>query len=358
MDATVPGGLQNTAAGDYSFAAGHRARANNQGCFVWGDSTAADVTCSDDNRTIFRSSGGYYIYSSSGLTTGLYLAAGGGSWNSLSDRSRKENFQPVDAQALLEGLAVIPITTWNYTGQDPAIRHIGPTAQDFNGLLPDLGGEGEEYINSLDADGVALAGIQGLYEQNQEQTARIESLEAENGTLQAQVDDLEARLAALEAEVNGLAPPTPLQSGLLPGAGLLLLTVGAVWAVQRRGKGVGGGCGRIPPAAADGQGYGFPGAGGQGRADQGGTKTGGLQREPQALRSVFGCGGALAAAGGSHRRAGATGAGERQSAARTPLLAQSRQSFAGEFYGLALLSSPSPQNHRQVDPFPPHHLRS
>ncbi len=36
--ATVPGGYRNTAMGDYSFAAGRRAKANHDGAFVWGDS--------------------------------------------------------------------------------------------------------------------------------------------------------------------------------------------------------------------------------------------------------------------------------------------------------------------------------
>ncbi len=195
--ATIPGGYQN-AATNYAFAAGRRAKANATGCFVWGDSTDTDVTCTDFDRTIFRSSGGFYIYTNSGLSTGAYLATNGSSWNALSDRNQKENFEAVDTQLLLERLAAIPITTWNYKSQDPSIRHIGPMAQDFNALLPDLGGEGETYINSMDADGVALAAIQALYAQNQE-------LAAENAELKVQVDDLEARLEALEAAVEALA---------------------------------------------------------------------------------------------------------------------------------------------------------
>jgi hypothetical protein len=147
--------------------------------------------------------------------SGLYLAGGGSSWNTHSDRNAKDNFEPVDAQELLARLAAIDITTWNYTSQDPSIRHIGPMAQDFNALLPDLGGEGEEYINSLDADGVALAAIQGLYEQNQE--------------LQAQVNDLESRLAALEA--GGTASST--SGSLLPWSATLLAGVGLAWALKK-----------------------------------------------------------------------------------------------------------------------------
>jgi hypothetical protein len=73
----VPGGHWNTAQGSTSFAVGRRAKANNDGCFVWGDITDADVNFNNDNRTIFRSSGGYYIFTNSSLNSGMYLSAGG-----------------------------------------------------------------------------------------------------------------------------------------------------------------------------------------------------------------------------------------------------------------------------------------
>jgi hypothetical protein len=211
--ATVPGGNNNVANGAYSLAAGYRAKANNPGCFVWGDSFDGDVACNGDNRWIARATGGVYFYTNGKLTSGMYLAAGGSSWNAVSDRARKENFEPIDKQALLERLAEIPITTWNYTAQDPAIRHVGPTAQDFNALLPELGGEGETTINSLDADGVALAAIQGLHERLEEQQAQLNTLAEENATLQQQNEALEARLSALEARMAGNpSDPSPLAS--------------------------------------------------------------------------------------------------------------------------------------------------
>jgi len=246
--ATVPGGYDNTAAGSYSFAAGRQARASYSGCFVWGDnSSTGDVACYGDNRTIFRNAGGIWIYTNSTLSSGAYIAAGGGSWNSFSDREAKENFQAVDVQALLARLAEMPVSTWNYKTQDPAIRHIGPMAQDFNALVEGLGGEGETHINTLDADGVALAAIQGLYRRSQEQAARIEALEAEKAaqqaeaaTLQARVDDLEARLTALEQGGGVAREPTPGRTGG-PAAGWLLLpglaVVAGVLVQQRRSGG-------------------------------------------------------------------------------------------------------------------------
>jgi len=151
----------------------------------------------------------------------------------------------VDTQALLERLVRIEITTWNYKSQDPAIRHIGPMAEDFNALVNGLGGEGQDYINSLDADGVALAAIQGLYSLVQEKDARIAeleervaALEAWNVAQQAQIDDLEARLTALEQRA-GDAPASasiaPSLSGLVMG-GLAIVGAVALWREWERGK--------------------------------------------------------------------------------------------------------------------------
>ena len=56
-------------------------------------------------------------------------------------------------------------------------------AQDFNTLVDGLGGEEWESINSLDADGVALAAIQGLYQLIKEKEAEIEAMRSEIETL-------------------------------------------------------------------------------------------------------------------------------------------------------------------------------
>jgi hypothetical protein len=171
--AAVPGGESNTASGDFSLAAGHRANASNPGCFVWGDATNNDVGCSAANRWVARASGGVDFFTDASLTSGVYLSAGGSSWNMVSNRERKESFVAVDGRDLLARLAGIEISTWSYKTQGPSIRHIGPMADDFNSLLAGLGGEGQETINSLDADGVALAAIQVLYQLVQEQQAQL-----------------------------------------------------------------------------------------------------------------------------------------------------------------------------------------
>ena len=239
--AIVPGGQSNVAGGTFSFAAGRGAQANAQGCFVWADSYGfGSVTCNEvNNRWAARASGGVYFYTNTSLNAGSYLAVDGSAWNAVSSRSRKENLAPVDARKLLTKLAAIEIGTWNYKVQAPSIRHVGPMADDFNALLPGLGGEGEEYINSLDADGIALAAIQGLYELSQEQSAHIEALETENTAQQKQIDGLEARLAALE---QGLQANDPVALSFHTGwSGWFVLsglaTLGVVFTRRRGGRG-------------------------------------------------------------------------------------------------------------------------
>ena len=233
--ATVPGGRSNTAQGAHSFAAGRRAKANNEGCFVWGDSYDGDVECNNNDRWVARASGGVYFYTSSDLSTGVYLAAGSETWQqvSASDRNLKDNFAPVDGQEILARLAKIPIATWNYRAGAPSVRHMSPTAQDFYATFGL--GEDDRHLSALDTNGVALAAIQALYAQNQALEAENATLQAENAAQQQQLDDLEARLAALEvASANSTGSAQPLPSGLLPGAGVLLAGLGLVW-VNRRG---------------------------------------------------------------------------------------------------------------------------
>ncbi|MDE3091451.1 MAG: tail fiber domain-containing protein, partial [Chloroflexota bacterium] len=224
--ATIVGGVYNSAAGDYSVAAGRRAKANNHGCFVWGDGTNADITCNTDNRTIFRSTGGFYIYTNSGLTSGAYLSAGGSAWNAVSDRNAKANFAPVDGREILDRLARIPIETWNYKSQESSIRHIGPMAQDFAAAFKV--GEDDKTISTIDADGVALAAIQGLYQIVQEKDAQI-------AAQQKQIDSLEARLTALEQQA-GNANAAPNSQTVMLGAGVLVL-LGVVYHERRANRG-------------------------------------------------------------------------------------------------------------------------
>jgi hypothetical protein len=187
---TVPGGRSNTAQGDYSFAAGYAAKANHGGAFVWADNSGFDFTSSAAKEFAARATGGVRfvtgIDGSGAPNAGVQVAAGGTSWSAICDRNLKENFAVVDAQELLEKVASLPVRTWNAKAQPKSTRHIGPVAQDFYALFGV--GEDSTHITTVDADGVALAAIQALYDKNKGQEKRIHSLEEHVEALQKQVE--------------------------------------------------------------------------------------------------------------------------------------------------------------------------
>jgi hypothetical protein len=160
---------------------------NHSGSFVWSDASSTTLVSSAANNSVtMRAAGGYRLFSNSSVTTGVNLAAGGGSWTSLSDRNAKENLIAVDTREVLHRVTTLPLSTWNYRAQPSSIRHIGPMAQDFKAAFGV--GESDTGITTIDADGVALAAIQGLNEK----------LEAKNAAL-------EKELAALKELVHVLA---------------------------------------------------------------------------------------------------------------------------------------------------------
>jgi hypothetical protein len=190
--ATIPGGSSNSVAGAFGFAAGRRAQANEPGTFVWGDSTDVDFASQGANEFAVRATGGVRLVSAVDATglplAGVSLAPGSGSWSTLSDRRCKANFESVDPETILEKVADLPLQTWNYVSQDQTIRHLGPTAQDFRAAF--ALGESDRTIAGVDADGVALAAVQGLYRM-----------------IRGQAEELRARdvrIARLEEEIAGL----------------------------------------------------------------------------------------------------------------------------------------------------------
>jgi hypothetical protein len=140
-------------------------------------------------RAEFAPSGAVTIRSNvTGAAAGVTLAANSGAWSSLSDRRLKTALQAVDAGAILDQVAALPMSTWSYIAQGEGVRHIGPMAQDFAAAFGV--GENDTTISTIDADGVALAAIQGLNAK----------LERDNAALRGALAELSARLARIERD--------------------------------------------------------------------------------------------------------------------------------------------------------------
>lgn len=211
--ATVPGGIFNSAAGRYSFAAGYGAKALSgaDGAFVFADFSGAGsgthVEIGLPNSFNARVLNGVRFFTNLGLTQGVKVNPGGGAWVSISDRNAKTNFMPVDAQAVLEKVAQMPLSTWSYKTEDAAIRHMGPMAQDFHAAFG-LSGDDDKGITTIDADGVALAAIQGLYLELQKKEGRLTAMEM-------RLSEREAQLHAVQATQDELVQALRVQNRLL-----------------------------------------------------------------------------------------------------------------------------------------------
>lgn len=112
-----------------------------------------------------------------------------------SDRSAKENFKPVSSREVLEKVASLPITRWSFK-EDSTHEHIGPMAQDFYSAFA-LGID-DKHIATVDADGVALAAIQGLNQKLGEETSslreQLRARDAEIAELRNVVTDLKKQI--------------------------------------------------------------------------------------------------------------------------------------------------------------------
>jgi hypothetical protein len=125
----------------------------------------------------FDASGTRYLDTNA---NGAYLSVGG-TWTNGSSREFKQGIVAIDSMDVLDKVTALPISIWRYKNSAEG-NHVGPMAEDFKAAFG-LGNDAQ-HIATVDADGVALAAIQGL---NQK-------LEAENAALKARLDALEARI--------------------------------------------------------------------------------------------------------------------------------------------------------------------
>ncbi|MCH9649383.1 MAG: tail fiber domain-containing protein [Deltaproteobacteria bacterium] len=158
-----------------------------------------DTSANGQQWTFFSSEDNFNI--SSGSTAGQEFVLNGngnltitGMLFDSSDRNRKENFEEIDKDEILERLAALPITRWNYKEQEDSIQHIGPVAQDFYAAFG-LGYD-DLHIAPADKASVALASIQALYARLDQKDLRIQALEKINFEMQQRLEAIETRLQA------------------------------------------------------------------------------------------------------------------------------------------------------------------
>ncbi len=204
-------GMNTTASGDSSTALGTWVSTNdkNGACIIGDGSSAGTATNSTANdQMTMRFAGGYRLFTNSGGTLGATLAAGGGSWASISDSTKKEHFAKADGEYFLQSISQLRLGSWNYKGQDAEhYRHYGPMAQEiFHYFGKDqLGTIGNDTtLASADMDGIMMICLQALEKRTselQKATAKIAELEERTSELQ----EAREKISALESSLNKLS---------------------------------------------------------------------------------------------------------------------------------------------------------
>lgn len=205
-------GEDNVASGAASVAMGYHAHTNaRQGSFVFSDRSSVDTIRAGVNHSAnWRTSGGFRIFTSSNLTTGLTFQSGAsvsnwgqsnaviststgaylsnsGVWTNVSDVNKKHRFEEISNEEVLEKLRKLPITRWSYKTDAENVKHIGPMAQDFYAAFG-LGNDNRS-IGTVDIDGVTLVGVKALEERTRNLAAELENLKADNAALRQQMKD-------------------------------------------------------------------------------------------------------------------------------------------------------------------------
>jgi len=189
---------------------------------VYGETTNADgssgyflgrVTIDNTSANGSDTSGsdGLIVWSNSG-------ASGFNSSGALftpSDRNSKMDFTPVDSVDVLNKVVAMPVTTWHYKNDDKTL-YMGPMAQDFHSTFGL--GDRDTVIHGVNADGVALAAVQGL---NTKLGSELALRDSRLARLESQMNELQVALKAAKVQPNlggiglgGLIIGVPLLTGL------------------------------------------------------------------------------------------------------------------------------------------------
>jgi hypothetical protein len=198
--ATVVGGYDNHASGDYSFAAGRQAKANNNGTFVWADSTGLDFISSHNDQFLIRAAGNVGINTNDPQYM-LHVNGTVGGWGpyvNISDVRYKTNIETIShALDKVEKLRGVNFDWKKSEYPELAFgdgRQVGFVAQEIAQVLPEVVSKDSKGIYSVAYGSVVPVLVEAIKEQN----TRLDRLETENGSLQGQIDDLKKIVAALQ----------------------------------------------------------------------------------------------------------------------------------------------------------------
>lgn len=154
-------------------------------------------------------SGNFFVGAAPGQPLAMTVTPAGnvtltGTLTQNSDRDAKRDVEAVDAVAVLERVASMPLSIWSYKADEGRARHIGPMAQDFAAAFGF--GADDRHVAPSDEAGVSLAAVQALKRGHDELHAALarerEERQRELAAKDELVRELEARLSRLEARLD------------------------------------------------------------------------------------------------------------------------------------------------------------
>jgi hypothetical protein len=112
-----------------------------------------------------------------------------------SSRNLKTDFATLNGKEVLDKLSQVPVMSWRFKSEQESVRHYGMVAEDFRAAF--ALGDGAT-ISSIDADGVAMAAIQGLNDLVQAQGEELERHRANLAKREREIAELRRAVAHLE----------------------------------------------------------------------------------------------------------------------------------------------------------------
>ncbi len=95
-----------------------------------------------------------------------------------------EDCEPIDGFDVLDKIVELPVSTWRYKWEPDSIRHLGPMAQDWTAAFGV--GVNDRTICCVDANGVAMVGIQGVHRLIDDLRIEVSRLRDEVAALKAE----------------------------------------------------------------------------------------------------------------------------------------------------------------------------
>jgi len=116
-----------------AFAAGTRAKATENGAFVWADSNPGIFSSTAPDQFSVRASGGTRIFSNAGATIGVLLVPNSNAWGVISDTRLKDNISEYSVLDKLDDYRAVEFD-WKAGGN----HDVGVMAQELESIFPEL----------------------------------------------------------------------------------------------------------------------------------------------------------------------------------------------------------------------------